>query len=109
MESMAYTVRQVAGVSGVSIRTLHFCDEMGLLKPAYLGANGYRYYEEPQLLELQQILFYRGGTEKMSTEEMFSGFRVASGGARFEFTGSNSGRGGGTAMRTSGFTYSTAS
>src|ERR1700730_12817321 len=32
MESMAYTVRQVAGLSGVSIRTLHFYDEMGLLK-----------------------------------------------------------------------------
>jgi MerR-like DNA binding protein len=34
-------------------------DETGLLKPAYLGANGYRFYEEPQLLTLQQILFYR--------------------------------------------------
>jgi DNA-binding transcriptional MerR regulator len=31
----------------------------GLLKPAYHGANGYRFYEEPQLLMLQQILFYR--------------------------------------------------
>ncbi len=56
---MAYTVKQVARVSGVSVRTLHFYDETGLLKPAYLGANGYRFYEEPQLLTLQQILFYR--------------------------------------------------
>jgi DNA-binding transcriptional MerR regulator len=56
---MAYTVRQVAAMSGVSVRTLHFYDETGLLKPAYLGANKYRYYEEPQLLTLQQILFYR--------------------------------------------------
>ena len=56
---MAYTVNQVARMSGVSVRTLHFYDETGLLKPAYLGANGYRYYEEPQLLTLQQILFYR--------------------------------------------------
>src|SRR3954468_17538452 len=56
---MAYTVKQVATVSGVSVRTLHFYDEMGLLKPAYHGANGYRFYEEPQLLTLQQILFYR--------------------------------------------------
>ena len=56
---MAYTVKQVASMSGVSVRTLHFYDETGLLKPAYLGANGYRFYEEPQLLTLQQILFYR--------------------------------------------------
>src|SRR5438045_6999349 len=56
---MAYTVKQVAAMSGVSVRTLHFYDETGLLKPAYHGANGYRFYEEPQLLKLQQILFYR--------------------------------------------------
>jgi DNA-binding transcriptional MerR regulator/quercetin dioxygenase-like cupin family protein len=56
---MAYTVKQVASMSSVSVRTLHFYDETGLLKPAYHKANGYRYYEEPQLLALQQILFYR--------------------------------------------------
>ncbi|NUQ21980.1 MAG: cupin domain-containing protein [Gemmatimonadaceae bacterium] len=56
---MAYTVKQVAEMSGVSVRTLHFYDETGLLEPAYTGANGYRYYEEPQLLSLQQILFFR--------------------------------------------------
>jgi DNA-binding transcriptional MerR regulator/quercetin dioxygenase-like cupin family protein len=56
---MAYTVKQVAAMSGVSVRTLHFYDETGLLKPARVGANGYRFYEEPQLLTLQQILFYR--------------------------------------------------
>jgi DNA-binding transcriptional MerR regulator len=56
---MPYTVKQVAKISGVSVRTLHFYDETGLLKPAYQGANSYRIYEEPQLLKLQQILFYR--------------------------------------------------
>src|SRR3954469_12635205 len=56
---MAYTVKQVAAISGVSVRALHFYDESGLLKPAYYGENGYRFYEEPQLLTLQQILFYR--------------------------------------------------
>ncbi len=56
---MAYTVKQVAAMSGVSVRTLHFYDELGLLKPAYVGSNSYRFYEEPQLLTLQQILFYR--------------------------------------------------
>jgi DNA-binding transcriptional MerR regulator len=56
---MAYTVKKLAAMSGVSVRTLHFYDEVGLLKPAYHGANGYRYYEATQLLLLQQILFYR--------------------------------------------------
>jgi DNA-binding transcriptional MerR regulator len=59
MDIMAYTVRRVSSLSGVSIRTLHFYDEVGLLKPAFVNASGYRYYEEPQLLKLQQILFYR--------------------------------------------------
>jgi DNA-binding transcriptional MerR regulator len=56
---MAYTVQKLAKISGISIRTLHFYDEIGLLKPAYHGDNNYRYYEEEQLLMLQQILFYR--------------------------------------------------
>ena len=56
---MAYTVKQLAAMSGVSVRTLHFYDETGLLKPARQRANGYRVYEEPQFLTLQQILFYR--------------------------------------------------
>src|SRR5687768_1305505 len=58
-QAMAYTVKQVAAMSGVTVRTLHFYDETGLLKPAYIGANGYRFYEDAQLLTLQQILFYR--------------------------------------------------
>jgi DNA-binding transcriptional MerR regulator len=56
---MAYTVNKLANLSGVSVRTLHFYDEIGLLKPAYHGENNYRYYEEAQLLMLQQILFFR--------------------------------------------------
>ena len=56
---MAYTVKKLADLSGVSIRTLHFYDQIGLLKPAFVGANGYRYYRDEQLLVLQQILFYR--------------------------------------------------
>ncbi|GIL40013.1 MerR family transcriptional regulator [Roseiterribacter gracilis] len=54
-----YTVKQVASWSGVSIRTLHFYDEIGLLRPAEIGANGYRYYGRDELLRLQQILLYR--------------------------------------------------
>ncbi len=56
---MAYTVTKLARLSGVSVRTLHWYDEIGLLKPAYYGANGYRYYGEEELLMLQQILFFR--------------------------------------------------
>jgi DNA-binding transcriptional MerR regulator len=54
-----YTVKQVARLSGVSVRTLHHYDEVGLLKPACVGANGYRYYGREELLRLQQILFHR--------------------------------------------------
>src|SRR5438132_1335795 len=54
-----YTVKEVAKLSNVSIRTLRFYDEIGLLKPAFYGDSGYRYYGKEQLLQLQQILFYR--------------------------------------------------
>ena len=54
-----YTVRQLARLSGVSVRTLHHYDACGLLKPASVGENRYRYYGEPQLLRLQQILLHR--------------------------------------------------
>lgn len=56
---MAYTVKKLAELSGVSVRTLHFYDQIMLLTPAYVGENGYRYYEEEQLLMLQQILFFK--------------------------------------------------
>ncbi|KTD54746.1 MerR family transcriptional regulator [Legionella quateirensis] len=56
---MHYTVKKLAELSGVSARTLRFYDEIGLLKPAFYGENQYRYYEEEQLLMLQQILFFR--------------------------------------------------
>lgn len=56
---MNCTVKKLAKLSGVTVRTLHFYDEIGLLKPARYGANGYRLYAEEQLLRLQQILFYR--------------------------------------------------
>src|SRR5450432_1267163 len=54
-----YTVKQAAKLSGVSVRTLHHYDEIGLLKPAHLGENRYRYYGREELLRLQQILFHR--------------------------------------------------
>ncbi len=54
-----YTVKDVAKLSGVSVRALHHYDEIGLLKPACVGENGYRYYGREELLRLQQILFHR--------------------------------------------------
>lgn len=70
---MAYTVKKLAQISGVSVRTLHFYDEVGLLKPSYYGENGYRYYEEEQLYLLQQILFYRElGFELRQIQEVLS-------------------------------------
>jgi DNA-binding transcriptional MerR regulator len=56
---MTYTVKQLADLAGISVRTLHFYDQAGILKPARTEANGYRYYEEKELLKLQQILFFR--------------------------------------------------
>jgi DNA-binding transcriptional MerR regulator len=54
-----HTVRQLADVAGITPRTLHHYDAIGLLKPSLVGANGYRYYNEEALLRLQQILLYR--------------------------------------------------
>ena len=51
-------INEVAKVSGVSSRTLHYYDEIGLLKPAKLE-NGYRVYTANDLDKLQQILFYK--------------------------------------------------
>jgi DNA-binding transcriptional MerR regulator len=49
----------MAKMSGVSVRTLHHYDAIGLLRPRAVGANGYRYYDRQNLLRLQQILFHR--------------------------------------------------
>jgi DNA-binding transcriptional MerR regulator len=56
---MSWSIAQVARMSGVTARTLRHYDEVGLLKPDHVGTNGYRYYEEEQLLRLQQILVLR--------------------------------------------------
>lgn len=56
---MAWSITAVAKMSGVTSRTLRHYDEIGLLPPAWIGGNGYRYYEDEQLLRLQQILVLR--------------------------------------------------
>jgi DNA-binding transcriptional MerR regulator len=54
-----YTVAQLARLAGVSVRTLHHYDQIGLLRPALRTPAGYRLYRQADLLRLQQILFYR--------------------------------------------------
>lgn len=54
-----YSVAQLARLAGVSVRALHHYDEIGLLKPAHIGQNRYRYYGPEELLRLQQILIHR--------------------------------------------------
>ncbi|HEX5596941.1 MAG TPA: MerR family transcriptional regulator [Micromonosporaceae bacterium] len=56
---MAYTVGQVARFAGVTVRTLHHYDEIGLLSPSDRTSTGYRRYDDADLERLQQILFYR--------------------------------------------------
>ena len=54
-----YTVKRLSDFAGITVRTLHYYDEIELLKPTKVGTNGYRYYDDTALLRLQQILFYR--------------------------------------------------
>jgi DNA-binding transcriptional MerR regulator len=68
-----YTVKQLSTLAGVTPRTLHHYDHIDLLKPESVGENGYRYYGEESLLQLQQILFYRElGFSLDSIREMLS-------------------------------------
>ncbi len=57
---MKMHIKEFAKLTGVSVRTLHYYDEIGLLKPAFVDEqNGYRYYNENSLERMQEILFYR--------------------------------------------------
>ena len=57
---MKMQIKEFADFTGVSVRTLHYYDEIGLLVPAWVDkATGYRYYDEKSLLRMQEILFYR--------------------------------------------------
>ncbi|WP_406373642.1 MerR family transcriptional regulator [Streptomyces sp. NBC_00647] len=56
---MGYSVGQVAGFAGVTVRTLHHYDEIGLLAPGERSHAGHRRYNDADLDRLQQILFYR--------------------------------------------------
>src|SRR3954451_15655731 len=56
---MSYSVGQVAGFAGVTVRTLHHYDEIGLLRPSARSTAGHRRYDDADLDRLQSVLFYR--------------------------------------------------
>ena len=53
------TVKEISDVTGISVRTLHYYDEIGLLKPTKKSDAGYRLYDDKALETLQQVLFFR--------------------------------------------------
>ena len=53
------TVKELSDLTGISVRTLHYYDEIGLLKPTDKSEAGYRLYDDKALETLQQILFFR--------------------------------------------------
>lgn len=53
------TAKEISELAGVSVRTLHYYDEIGLLKPTERSKSGYRLYDDAALEALQQILFFR--------------------------------------------------
>jgi len=52
-------INEAANLTGVTVRTLHYYDEIGLLKPSEITDAGYRLYDDAALAVLQQILFFR--------------------------------------------------
>ena len=56
---MYYQVKEVADLTGVSVRMLHHYDAIGLLKPESLSPAGYRLYTDQDLARLQQVLFFK--------------------------------------------------
>ena len=53
------TVKDVSDITGISIRTLRYYDEIGLLKPTQLTETGYRLYDNEALARLQEIMFFK--------------------------------------------------
>ena len=53
------TVKEISDITGISVRTLHYYDEIGLLVPTGKSEAGYRLYDDKALERLRQILFFR--------------------------------------------------
>ena len=58
------TVKEVSKLAGVSVRTLHYYDTIGLLKPTEVTGAGYRLYDDTALERLQAILFFSEGDKE---------------------------------------------
>jgi DNA-binding transcriptional MerR regulator len=54
-----YSIKEIADLAGITPRTLRYYDQLGILEPAKIGDNGYRYYDRSSLLRLQQVLFLK--------------------------------------------------
>ncbi|MFR8873549.1 MAG: MerR family transcriptional regulator [Oscillospiraceae bacterium] len=59
MNDRKMTVHEVADLTGITIRALHYYDEIGLLKPTMVTGSKYRLYSNDDLSRLQEILFFR--------------------------------------------------
>lgn len=71
---MEYTVKAAADFAGITVRTLHHYDEIGLLKPSRLSPSGYRLYTMDDLERLQQIMFFRElGLDLRAIKDILSG------------------------------------
>ncbi len=75
---MEYTIKKLGELAGVSVRTLRYYDEIGLLKPCRVNESGYRIYSEKEVDLLQQILFYKAmefrleEIQQIMADEMFN-------------------------------------
>lgn len=56
---MAFTVGELAKLTGVTVRALHHFDELGLVRPSGRSDAGYRLYDDANVMRLQQVLVYR--------------------------------------------------
>lgn len=66
-----YSIKEVTQITGITKRTLHYYDEIGLLSPSHRAENQYRMYSQQDLIELQKMLFLKGlGVALKDIEEM---------------------------------------
>lgn len=52
------TVKEMSQISGISVRTLHYYDQIGLLTPSFIGENGYRFYDMDAFERLQEFFCF---------------------------------------------------
>lgn len=81
---MMKTVKEVSRISGVSVRTLHYYDEIGLLAPSGITDAGYRLYDDTALERLSQILFFGSSIFRSRKSRRFSTARPLTAARRFQ-------------------------